>query len=71
MSDKEMITAETLARSLSDSIARMMDEAIYAALAEAALIADHVEATARPGDGKDTAAEIARRIRVIMEAHDG
>ena len=67
MSGKEMITSETLARSLSTSVARMIDEAIKAALAEAALIADHVGAKARPGDGKDTADEIGRRIRALME----
>ena len=37
------------------------------ALEIAALIADQVEATARPGDGKDAAAEIGRRIRAMME----
>ena len=37
------------------------------ALEIAALIADQVEATARPGDGKDAAAEIARRIRALMD----
>ena len=36
-------------------------------LEQAALIADQVEATARPGDGKDAAAEIGRRIRALME----
>jgi|APGre2960657404_1045060.scaffolds.fasta_scaffold176998_2 hypothetical protein len=34
----------------------------------AALVADQVEATARPGDGKETAAEIGRRIRALMVA---
>jgi len=38
-----------------------------AVLEQAALIADQVEATARPGDGKDTAGEIGRRIRTLME----
>ena len=38
-----------------------------AALAGAALVADQVEATARPGDGKDAAAEIGRRIRAMMD----
>ncbi len=37
------------------------------ALADAALFADQVEATARPGDAKETAAEIGRRIRALME----
>jgi hypothetical protein len=37
------------------------------ALADAAFFADQVEARARPGDGKDAAAEIARRIRALME----
>ena len=41
--------------------------AMKLALQEAALIADQVEATARPGDGKDSAAEIGRRIRALME----
>ena len=36
-------------------------------LQSAGLIADQVEATARPGDGKDAAAEIGRRIRALME----
>ncbi len=38
-----------------------------AMLQRAALIADQVEATARPGDGKDAAAEIGRRIRALIE----
>ena len=42
-------------------------KAMQLALQEAALIADQVEATARPGDGKETAAEIGRRIRAMME----
>ena len=43
-------------------------ERLHDALLErAALIADQVEATARPGDGKDAAAEIGRRIRAMME----
>ena len=37
------------------------------ALADAAFVADQVEFTARPGDGKDAAAEIGRRIRALME----
>ena len=37
-------------------------------LAQAALIADQVEAAAEPGHGKETAAEIGRRIRALMEA---
>ena len=37
------------------------------ALADAALVADQVGAKARPGDGKDTADEIGRRIRALME----
>ena len=42
-------------------------ERLHDALLErAALIADQVEATARPGDGKDAAAEIGRRIRAMM-----
>lgn len=36
------------------------------ALAEAALVADQVEAKARPGDGKETAGEIGRRIRALQ-----
>jgi hypothetical protein len=36
-------------------------------LEQAASVADQVEATARPGDGKDTAGEIGRRIRALME----
>lgn len=38
-----------------------------AVLEQAALVADQVEATARPGGGKDAAAEIGRRIRALME----
>lgn len=38
-----------------------------AALQAAALIADQVEAKAEPGDGKETADEIGRRIRALME----
>lgn len=67
MSGKRMITSESLARSLSDSVSRMIDQEIRAALAGAALIADQVEATADPGHGKDAAAEIGRRIRALME----
>ena len=37
------------------------------ALEEAALIADKVEASADPGDGKDAADEIGRRIRALIE----
>ena len=37
------------------------------ALEIAALAADQVEATARPGDGKDAVAEIGRRILALME----
>ena len=36
-------------------------------LEQAALVADQVGAKARPGDGKDAAAEIGRRIRAMME----
>lgn len=36
-------------------------------LEQTALIADQVEATAKPGHGKETAAEIGRRIRSLME----
>ena len=36
-------------------------------LEQAALVADQVGAKARPGDGKDTADEIGRRIRALME----
>ena len=35
-------------------------------LAQAALVADLVGAKARPGDGKETADEIGRRIRALM-----
>ena len=37
------------------------------ALADAALVADQAGAKARPGDGKETADEIGRRIRALME----
>lgn len=36
-------------------------------LEQTALIADQVEATAEPGHGKETAAEIGRRIRALIE----
>jgi hypothetical protein len=36
-------------------------------LEDAARMADRVEMEARPGDGKDAAAEIGRRIRALME----
>lgn len=36
-------------------------------LEQAARIADQVKATARPGHGKNAAAEIGRRIRALME----
>jgi hypothetical protein len=38
-----------------------------AMLQSAALIADQVEATARPGDAKETAEEIGRRILALIE----
>lgn len=65
MSDKVMTTSESLTRHLSDYVARAIDKAIRGALAEAALIADQVEAKAEPGHGKETAAEIGRRIRAL------
>ena len=37
-------------------------------LAHCASVADHVEATAATVDGKEAAAEIAQRIRSLMEA---
>ena len=37
------------------------------ALADAAFVADQVDAKAEPGHGKQTAAEIGRRIRALME----
>lgn len=37
------------------------------ALADAALVADQIEAKAKPGDGKEAAAEIGKRIRALME----
>lgn len=52
---------------LDTLLARHEDVMTNAALGSAALIADKVEATAKPGDGKDTAAEIGRRIRALME----
>ena len=36
-------------------------------LERAALVADQVGAKARPGEAKDTADEIGRRIRAMME----
>lgn len=42
--------------------------AMAAVLERAALVADQVEANAEPGNGKETAAEIGRRIRALMEA---
>ena len=43
-------------------------ERLHDALLErAAQVADQVEAAARPGDGKDAAAEIGLRIRALME----
>ena len=42
-----------------------------AVLERAARVADQVEATARPGGGKDAAAEIGRRIRALKEEHNG
>ena len=36
------------------------------ALEQAARMADRVEMEARPGDGKDAAAEIGRRIRALI-----
>ena len=41
-----------------------------AVLERAALAADQVEATARPGKAKETAAEIGRRIRALKEKID-
>ena len=42
--------------------------ALAAVLEQAALVADQVEAKAEPGHGKETAAEIGRRIRALMGA---
>jgi len=53
---------------LYDDHEREQGEARLAALQAAALIADQVEASADPGDGKDAADEIGRRIRALMEA---
>lgn len=60
-------------RELADDIDEESDElrVMRADLLEqAALVADQVEATARPGDGKDAAAEIGRRIRALMGGGD-
>ena len=57
-------------RGMADQLRQVTAETDYlcnAMLGRAALIADQVEATARPGDGKDAAAEIGRRIRALMQ----
>ena len=57
-------------RGMADQLRQVSAETDYlcnAMLGRAALIADQVEATARPGEAKDAAAEIGRRIRALME----
>ena len=59
---------------MADDIADESDGlqmALAAVLERAALVADQVGATASPGDGKETADEIGRRIRALMERRDG
>ena len=68
MSEKRLISTEVLARSLSHSVSRMIDEENRVALAAAAIIADQVKTTAEPGHGKDTAEEIVRRIMALVKA---
>ena len=56
-------------RELADDIDEESDElrVMRADLLEqAALVADQVGAKARPGDGKETADEIGRRIRALI-----
>jgi hypothetical protein len=62
-----VIATEALARNMSDLVSSMIDQEIRAALARAAIIADHVGAKARPGEAKETADEIGWRIRAMME----
>ena len=57
-------------RGMADQLRQVSAETHFlsdAVLERAALIADQVEATARPGDAKDAAAEIGRRIRALMD----
>ena len=48
-------------------MAGYLDEESGELLEQAASVADQVEATTRPGDWKDAAAEIGKRIRALME----
>ena len=52
---------------LQMALAEVLEQAALAVLEQAALVADQVEAKAEPGHGKETAAEIGRRIRALME----
>ena len=57
-------------RGMADQLRQVSAETHFlsdAVLERAALVADQVGAKARPGDGKDTADEIGRRIRALMQ----
>lgn len=67
---KRLCTLRTELRELSLTLRGEIEHLPWlhdAVLERAALAADQVEATARPGKAKETAAEIARRIRAMME----
>lgn len=61
--DLALTAAEGMLEGLLTQMYVMRNDLIEAC----ATIADEVEAVARPGDGKDTADEIGRRIRAMME----
>lgn len=52
---------------VSGLIDRHEEVLLHAAFESAARIADQVEATARPGEAKETAGEIGQRIRALRE----
>ena len=57
-------------RGMADQLRQVSAETHFlsdAVLERAALVADQVGAKARPGDAKDAAAEIGRRIRSLMQ----
>jgi len=57
-------------RGMADQLRQVSAETDYlcnAMLGRAALVADQVGAKARPGEAKETADEIGRRIRAMME----
>lgn len=63
-------TDERIARihqQISQQISARMEDVLRECVEHCARIADQVEATARPGEAKETAGEIGQRIRALRE----